>query len=68
MNEQELRAQFSSLESKIDSLQQDARKIKFYFKTTLIITVVLFVLPLILAAFAVPAFISNYSTVLEGIQ
>lgn len=63
----ELKVQISSLESKIDSLQKDAQKIKFYFKTTLIITVVLFVLPLILVVFAVPAFISNYSTVLEGI-
>lgn len=65
--DQELKTQISTLEAKIDALQQDAKKIKFYFKTTLIITIVLFVLPLILAVFAVPAFISNYSAVLEGI-
>ncbi len=66
MNE-ELKTQISALEVKIDSIQQDVKKIKLYFKATLIITVVLFVLPLILMAFAVPAFISNYSTLLEGI-
>ena len=46
-------------EKKIDAIYESVRKMQLYFKWTLIITVVLFVLPLIAIALILPTFINN---------
>ena len=62
MNEeilQRLEARMETSEKKIDAIYESVRKIQLYFKWTLIITVVLFVLPLIGLMLVIPAFIGN---------
>ncbi len=51
------------LEQKIDAIYVSVEKTRKYFLTTLIITVVMFVLPLIGLIFAIPAFLSTLNTV-----
>ncbi|MES2436410.1 MAG: hypothetical protein V4519_00180 [Patescibacteria group bacterium] len=48
-------------QKKIDAIYVSVEKTRKYFFWTLIITVVLFVLPLIAMAFAIPSFINIYS-------
>ncbi|MDO8524539.1 MAG: hypothetical protein Q7R99_02835 [bacterium] len=48
-----------SLEQKIDKLQNSIDKLNKMFKWTLIITLVLFIVPLIGLLFVVPKFLSN---------
>ncbi len=48
------------LEQKIDAIYVSVEKTRKYFLWTLIITVVLFVLPLVGLVFAIPAFMTNY--------
>jgi hypothetical protein len=50
----------AALEAKIDAIYASVEKTRTYFQWTLIISVVLFVLPLIGLLFAVPAFLSSY--------
>jgi len=50
----------TALESKIDAIYVSVEKTRKYFQWTMIITVVLFVLPLIGLIFAIPAFMSSY--------
>ena len=62
MNEeilQRLEARMEASEKKIDAIYESIRKMQLYFKWTLIITVVLFVLPLIAIVLILPTFISN---------
>ena len=49
-----------NLENKIDLIYISVEKTRKYFKNTMIITIVLFVLPLIGLLFALPAFLNNY--------
>ena len=49
-----------ALETKIDAIYASVEKTRKYFMWTLIITVVLFVLPIIGLIFAIPAFLTNY--------
>lgn len=63
MDEQKL----TSLESKIDAIYISVEKTRNYFKWTMIITVVLFILPLLGLLFAIPAFLSSYGTSLQGL-
>lgn len=55
------------LREKIDKIYISVEKTRKYFQWTLIITVIVFVLPLILMVFAIPAFISTYSGMLGGL-
>lgn len=58
MNNQEL-------EDKIDKIYISVEKTRKYFFWTMIITVVLFVVPLILLAIVGPSFLSSYTTSLQ---
>ena len=51
----------ADLERKIDAIYVSAEKTRKYFLGTLVVTVILFVLPLIGLVFAIPTFISTYS-------
>ncbi|MEI6022344.1 MAG: hypothetical protein WCQ32_00670 [bacterium] len=48
------------LSKKIDAVYASVEKTRKYFKWTMIITVALFVLPLIGLVFAIPSFMANY--------
>jgi cell division protein FtsL len=61
--EQRLQAQ----EEKIDAILASVTKTEKYFKTTLWVTVIMFVLPIIGLIFIVPSFIASYTTSLEGL-
>ena len=50
----------TALETKIDAIYISVEKTRRYFMWTLIISTVLFVLPLIGLAIALPAFMTNY--------
>lgn len=52
-------------QKKIDAIYVSVEKMRSYFKWTLIITIALFVLPLIGLVFAIPSFLSTYSTALN---
>lgn len=55
------------LKEKIDKIYISVEKTRKYFQWTLIITVTVFVLPLILMIFAIPAFINTYSSMLGSL-
>ena len=52
-----------ALEKKIDKIYESVEKTRTYFKWTLIITVALFIIPLIGLVFAIPSFLNTYSQV-----
>jgi len=56
----DLSARLAALEQKIDAIYISVEKTRKYFMWTMIITVVLFVLPLIGLMFVIPAFLTNY--------
>lgn len=60
----QLETKIDSLEKKIDKLQSAMDALKRVFLWILIVSVVLFVLPLIGLMFVIPQFISIYSGVL----
>lgn len=51
------------LEKKVDAAFQSAEKTRKYILWTIIITVALFVLPLLALMFVIPSFISTYSQI-----
>jgi hypothetical protein len=55
--------QLKNLEAKLDAVATDVAKMKKYFLWTFWVTIALFVLPLIGLAFAIPSFLSTYSTI-----
>ncbi|HEY4477151.1 MAG TPA: hypothetical protein VJB56_00815 [Candidatus Paceibacterota bacterium] len=61
----QLGLQMKALEGKIDSLQRSIDKLKRIFVWILIISVVMFVLPLIGLVFAIPQFLSVYTSGLQ---
>ena len=60
----QLDLKIEALEKKIDKLQRSIDKLNRIFIWTLIITIVLFVLPLFGLLFAIPKFLSVYSSIL----
>jgi hypothetical protein len=62
-----LTERLAALEQKIDAIYISVEKTRKYFQWTLIITVVLFVLPLIGLFFAIPLFVTNYIDPLQGL-
>ena len=54
----EVLKKLAELEAKVDAVYKSAEKTRKYFMWTLIISVVLFVLPLIALVFVIPQFIS----------
>ena len=63
----DLETQIKILEDKIDNLQQSVDKIRKIFFWTFVITVALFVLPLLGLIFIIPQFLSTYSGALNGL-
>jgi len=61
----QLELKIESLEKKIDGLQNSINKLRRVFLWTLILSVVLFVLPLIGLIFVIPQFLSTYSNMLQ---
>lgn len=63
MNEQETR----EMKEKLEKIYVSVEKTRKYFLWTMIITIVLVVLPLIGFMFAIPSFMTNYTTDLQEI-
>lgn len=57
-----------ALEQKIDAIYESTEKTRKYLQWTLIVTIVLVVLPTLGLMFAIPAFVSNYSSTLESLD
>lgn len=62
---EELAKQIAAQQEKIDKVYISVEKMRKYFMWTLIITVVLFVLPLIGLIFVIPQFLSTYTQALN---
>ncbi|NNM84048.1 hypothetical protein HKL94_02420 [Candidatus Parcubacteria bacterium] len=62
----ELLAKLNDIEAKADKAYQSAEKVRKYLFWTGVITVALFVLPLIGLMFVIPQFIASYTTNLQG--
>ena len=58
----------AELEAKIDAIYISVEKTRKYFMWTLIISVALFVLPLIGLVIAIPAFMNNYVGSVQGLM
>jgi len=67
MIDPELLAKLEEIEAKAEKAYEAAEKVRKYLFWTGVITVVLFVLPLIGLMFALPQFISSYTTTLNGL-
>lgn len=63
MEPQELAQRLEQLEKKVDAVYVSAEKTRKYFLTTVIVSVAMFVLPLIGLMFVIPSFISTYATI-----
>ncbi len=61
----ELASRLAALEKKLDATYQSAEKTRKYILTITVITVVAFALPLVGLVFAVPAFLSSYSSLMS---
>jgi len=57
----------AELGAKLDAIYVSTEKTRNYFKWTLIVTLITFVLPLLAALFIVPSFISSYSQTLNSL-
>jgi hypothetical protein len=57
----------SDLEKKIDAIYVSTEKTRKYFQWTMIITVVMFVIPVIGLIIVIPMFISNYTSSFQGL-
>ena len=62
--EQEILQKLKEQDEKINLILESVEKTRRYFMWTLIITIVLFVLPLIGLVFIIPALISTYTSTL----
>lgn len=58
--ETDINLKIAELSAKIDKIYISTEKTRKYFLWTMIITVVLFILPLVGLAFALPSFMSSY--------
>ncbi|MDO8495876.1 MAG: hypothetical protein Q7S43_00265 [bacterium] len=64
----EILKKLAELEQKVDAVYKSAEKTRKYFLWTLIISVVLFVLPLIALIFVIPQFLDAISGNLDLLQ
>lgn len=62
-----LENKLDALEKKIDDLVRSIKTIKNIFRWILILSVVMFVLPLIGLVFVIPKFLSTYTGALNGL-
>lgn len=63
MNEEDAQKRLKALEAKIDAIYVSTEKTRKYFLATLIVSLALFFLPLLGLVFAIPSFISTYSSI-----
>lgn len=61
--EPELPQRLAALESKVDAMYASVEKLRKYFLWTGIITIVLFVVPLIGLMLVIPSFINSYARI-----
>ncbi len=66
--ENDIQAKLNVLEAKIDAIYVSVEKTRKYFLWTMIVTLVLFVLPLIGLVFAIPVFFTGYVGGMEGLE
>jgi len=59
--------QLDELELKISQIHASVKKTERYMKVTFWSTVVLFVLPMVIAALIIPVVLSKYATMYEGL-
>ena len=64
----ELAQRLTNLEEKVDKIYISVEKTRKYFFWTMVITIVLFVLPAVGLAFAVPMFMTNYIGPLQNLK
>lgn len=67
MIDPELAAKLEEISSKADGAYRAAEKVRKYLFWTGVITIALIVLPMIGLVFAIPQFISSYTTTLGGL-
>ena len=63
--DQEIKNKIEELDKKIDAIYISVEKTRKYFFWTMIITLVVFILPLLGLIFVVPSFLSNYTSTIE---
>ena len=62
-----IQEQLDEQEIKINEILKSVRKTENYMKWTFWTTIIVFVLPLLLLAFALPRVISTYTTTIQGL-
>lgn len=62
-----IEVKLQNLEKKIDAVYISVEKTRKYFLWATIITIALFILPLIGLIFAIPSFVGNYTETLQSI-
>ncbi|MFM2330525.1 MAG: hypothetical protein RLZZ26_32 [Candidatus Parcubacteria bacterium] len=67
MIDPELLAKLDAIEAKAEKAYVAAEKVRKYLFWTGVVTIILFVLPLVGLAFAIPSFISSYSSTMNSI-
>lgn len=60
--EQDLSHRLDEQEIKLEHIHASLKRIEFYFKVTMWVTIIFLVLPLVGLLFAIPAFLSTYAT------
>ena len=65
--DQETTKKLLELEEKVNKIYISVEKTRKYFLWTTIITIVVIVLPLLVLAFVLPSFVSNYVGNLQGL-
>ncbi len=64
----EILKKLENLEAKIDAIYVSTEQTRKYFFWTMVLTVVVFVVPLIGLMFVIPTFISSYTAGMEGLM
>lgn len=65
--EPDINTKIEALDQKISQIYVSVEKTRKYFLTTMWVTVIMFVLPLIALIFVIPAFISTYTATIGGL-
>ena len=65
MNEQDINQKLQAIEIQLEKIEKSTEATRKYLLWTFIVTVVVFILPLIGLIFAVPAMLSSYNAALN---
>jgi hypothetical protein len=66
--DQEQEKKLADLEAKIDAIYTSVEKTRRYFQIIFWGSIIMFVLPLVGLAFAIPAFLSSYNSLVGGLM